>query len=214
VIGKRSSVIRGTLTIDDLNRYLDEITENIGKQENQSRILQKIYNRATPDEQRWIIRIILKGGYIVVSRRFRMLTLIYKDMNISVKDTTVFGVFHPDAQDLYNTCSDLKKVAWGLWDPNKRLGDEVYCDNPRPRIALMIRRVKESTCFGPLRRCFAGDQSNLRKASEKCKETPSSSKRSLTESACNCTSVVKSSSIARGEFVIIWVFLKCLSSTQ
>ncbi|KAF9785002.1 DNA ligase 4 [Thelephora terrestris] len=106
VIGKRSSVIRGTLTIDDLNRYLDEITENIGKQENQSRILQKIYNRATPDEQRWIIRIILK------------------DMNISVKDTTVFGVFHPDAQDLYNTCSDLKKVAWGLWDPNKRLGDE------------------------------------------------------------------------------------------
>jgi DNA ligase-4 len=53
-------------------------------------------------------------------------------MNISVKDTTVFGVFHPDAQDLYNTCSDLKKVAWGLWDPNKRLGDEVYCDNPRP----------------------------------------------------------------------------------
>ena len=46
-------------------------------------------------------------------------------MNISVKDTTVFSVFHPDAQDLYNTCSDLKKVAWGLWDPNKRLGDEV-----------------------------------------------------------------------------------------
>ena len=46
-------------------------------------------------------------------------------MNISVKDTTLFAVFHPDAQDLYNTCSDLKKVAWGLWDPNKRLGDDV-----------------------------------------------------------------------------------------
>lgn len=106
VISKRSSVIQGTLTIDDLNRYLDEITENIGKQDNQSKILQKIYNRATPDEQRWIIRIILK------------------DMNISVKDTTLFAVFHPDAQDLYNTCSDLKKVAWGLWDPNKRLGDD------------------------------------------------------------------------------------------
>jgi len=62
VISKRSSVIQGTLTIDDLNRYLDEITENIGKQDNQSKILQKIYNRATPDEQRWIVRIILKGG--------------------------------------------------------------------------------------------------------------------------------------------------------
>ena len=46
-------------------------------------------------------------------------------MHISVKDTSVFSVFHSDAQDLYNTCSDLKKVAWGLWDPNRRLGDEV-----------------------------------------------------------------------------------------
>ena len=59
----------GTLTIDDLNRYLDEITENIGKQDNQSKILQKIYNRATPDEQRWIVRIILKGWPIVPSSR-------------------------------------------------------------------------------------------------------------------------------------------------
>jgi len=51
-------------------------------------------------------------------------------MTISVKDTTVFGVFHPDAQDLYNTCSDLKKVAWGLWDPKRRLGDEVRYPGP------------------------------------------------------------------------------------
>jgi DNA ligase-4 len=46
-------------------------------------------------------------------------------MNISVKETTVFSVFHPDAQDLYNTCSDLKKVAWELWDPSSRLNAEV-----------------------------------------------------------------------------------------
>ena len=63
VIRKRSSVLQGTLTVDDLNRYLDEITENIGKQEKQSKVLQRIYNRATADEQRWIVRIILKGGY-------------------------------------------------------------------------------------------------------------------------------------------------------
>jgi DNA ligase-4 len=46
-------------------------------------------------------------------------------MVISVKETTVFSVFHPDAQDLYNTCSDLKKVAWELWDPSHRLRAEV-----------------------------------------------------------------------------------------
>jgi DNA ligase-4 len=56
-------------------------------------------------------------------------------MIISVKDTTVFAVFHPDAQDLYNTCSDLKKVARGLWDPDRRLGDEVSCSNLHLSIA-------------------------------------------------------------------------------
>jgi DNA ligase 4 len=46
-------------------------------------------------------------------------------MVISVKETTVFSVFHADAQDLFNTCSDLKKVAWELWDPSRRLNAEV-----------------------------------------------------------------------------------------
>lgn len=44
-------------------------------------------------------------------------------MVISVKETTVFSVFHPDAHALFNTCSDLKKVAWELWDPKRRLNE-------------------------------------------------------------------------------------------
>ena len=40
----------------------------MGKQEKQSKTLQKIYNRATPDEQRWIVRIILKGGHLMLLR--------------------------------------------------------------------------------------------------------------------------------------------------
>jgi DNA ligase-4 len=46
-------------------------------------------------------------------------------MIISAKETTIFSVFHPDAQDLFNTCSDLKKVAYELWDPSFRLNAEV-----------------------------------------------------------------------------------------
>ncbi|KAF9525150.1 DNA ligase 4 [Crepidotus variabilis] len=106
VVGKRSSVIEGTLTVDDLNDILDELAKNMGKQDVQSKILQRVYNRSTAEEQRWIVRIILK------------------DMNISVKETTVFSVFHPDAQDLFNTCSDLKKVTWELWDTSYRLNAE------------------------------------------------------------------------------------------
>ena len=47
------------------------------------------------------------------------------DMVISVKENTVLSVFHPDAEDLFNTCSDLKKVAWELSNPTRRLNAEV-----------------------------------------------------------------------------------------
>jgi len=79
-------------------------------------------------------------------------------MTISVKDTTLFGVFHPDAQDLYNTCSDLKKVAWGLWDPKRRLGDEVQypdsrfshiADYPKDKRAYLFRAFTPMLCRRP-----------------------------------------------------------------
>ncbi|KAI0343258.1 DNA ligase 4 [Trametopsis cervina] len=106
VVSKRSSVIQGSLSIDELNDSLDMLSQNMGKSDIQSKIMQRVYNRTTPEEQRWIVRIILK------------------DMVISVKETTVFSVFHPDAHDLFNTCSDLKKIAWELWDPKRRLNEQ------------------------------------------------------------------------------------------
>ena len=87
--------------------------------------MQRVYNRATAEEQRWIVRIILKGEKRARHRLSKRHSHCDTDMIISVKETTVFSVFHPDAHDLYNTCSDLKKVAWELWDPNRRLGQEV-----------------------------------------------------------------------------------------
>jgi DNA ligase-4 len=51
-------------------------------------------------------------------------------MNISVKEATVFSVFHPDAQDLFNICSDLKRVAWELSIPFSKLEEKVRVINP------------------------------------------------------------------------------------
>ncbi|KAI0923774.1 DNA ligase (ATP), variant 2 [Taiwanofungus camphoratus] len=139
VVSKRSSVIEGTLLIDELNNVLDELAKNMGHSDVQSRILQQVYNRSTPEEQKWIVRIILK------------------DMVISVKETTVFSVFHPDAHDLYNTCSDLKKIAWELWDPNRRLNDEdkavqlfrafapMLCKRPTRRIEESVKEMQDRT---------------------------------------------------------------------
>lgn len=141
VVSKRSSVIEGSLSIDELNDILDELAKNMGKQDIQSGILRRIYNRSTAQEQRWIVRIILK------------------DMIISVKETTIFSVFHPDAQDLYNTCSDLKKIAWELWDPSFRLNAEdkavqlfhafapMLCKRPTKKIEETVREMSGSEFF-------------------------------------------------------------------
>ncbi|THG99158.1 hypothetical protein EW026_g3144 [Hermanssonia centrifuga] len=135
VVSKRSSVIEGSLSIDELNETLDQLSENMGHSDRQAKIMQRVYNRTTPEEQRWIVRIILK------------------DMIISVKETTVFAVFHPDAHDLYNTCSDLKKVAWDLWDPTRRLKEEekevklfrsfapMLCKRPTQRIEQTVKEM-------------------------------------------------------------------------
>jgi len=83
-----------------------------------------------------------------------------KDMNISVKETTVFSVFHPDAQDLYNTCSDLKKVAWELWDPSFRLNDEVgfRFKHFLQRADNGLFRIKTLSFFMPLHLCSVNVQ--------------------------------------------------------
>ncbi|KAI0793877.1 DNA ligase 4 [Fomes fomentarius] len=139
VVNKRSSVVEGSLSIDEVNQYLDELSQNMGKSDIQSKILQRVYNRTTPEEQRWLVRIILK------------------DMIISVKENTVFSVFHPDAHDLFNTCSDLKKVAWELWDTNRRLNDEdkavqlfrafapMLCKRPTKKIEDSIKAMQGRT---------------------------------------------------------------------
>ncbi|KAH9935959.1 DNA ligase 4 [Epithele typhae] len=139
VINKRSSIIEGSCSIEEINDYLDRISQSMGKSEAQWRILQDIYSSTTPEEQKWIARIILK------------------DMNISVKENTVFSIFHPDAHDLFNTCSDLKKVAYGLWDPELRLGEEekavqlfrsfapMLCKRPTKRIEDSVKEMGGGT---------------------------------------------------------------------
>lgn len=88
--------------------------------------MQRIYNRTTPEEQRWIVCIILKGRVYILASATKTLMVPHSDLGISVKETTVFSVFHPDAHDLFNTCSDLKKVAWELWNTEHRLNDQVH----------------------------------------------------------------------------------------
>ena len=98
--------------------------------------------KCTANEIRWIVRIILKGEIhkqLIQRSKFRTSHPL-PDLGIGIKENTVFSVFHPDAIDLFNTCSDLKKVAWDLADPNYRLHEEVGRRTSKPinRMEILI----------------------------------------------------------------------------
>ena len=47
------------------------------------------------------------------------------EMKIGISENTIFMLYHPDAQALYNVCSDLEKVCHDLRDPNVRIAHQV-----------------------------------------------------------------------------------------
>ncbi|CAB4409290.1 ATP-dependent DNA ligase [Rhizophagus irregularis] len=103
VISPRSTVVgRGTMPIEDVNYQLDVLNAASGKQEYQ-KVIRHFFNDYTAMEQKWIIRIILK------------------ELKIGISEKSIFSLFHPDASNLFNVCSDLRKVCEDLSDPHTRL---------------------------------------------------------------------------------------------
>ncbi|KZV99983.1 DNA ligase 4 [Exidia glandulosa HHB12029] len=138
VVQKRSSVMRGTMRVDQVNECLDDLAACSGKLDKIMHVIRRISDSTTPSQQAWIVRIILK------------------DLVISVKETTILSVFHPDALSLFNTCSDLKRVAHQLWDPTHRLHDKdksvqlfrcfapMLCKRPTKSLEDTVALMKEA----------------------------------------------------------------------
>ncbi|GAA5965465.1 hypothetical protein JCM3765_003291 [Sporobolomyces pararoseus] len=115
VILSRSSVITkfGSLSVDGVNDILDEISKTTatigpdGKKkmpsQQHAKLIKECISVMTPKEMKWLIRIILR------------------DLKAGVREKTVFKQFHEDAVDVFNTCSDIKRVCWQLWNPNSRV---------------------------------------------------------------------------------------------
>lgn len=107
-------------------------------------------------------------------------------MIINVKETTVFSVFHPDAHDLFNACSNLKQVVWTLWDPERRLNDDVIVFAIIDSSGSLDSRKNQCGFSGHLRPCSASDLlAELRIQYKRCGARPSLWRKNLTENACN-----------------------------
>lgn len=112
----------GDLTIDEVNDLLDRLSI-AQKEEQQMSIMQEFYQRMNAEEMMWLIRIILRQVCILF-RLYSRHANPPRQMKIGATEKTIFDIWHPDADTLYNISSSLKRVCWELSDPSLRLEGE------------------------------------------------------------------------------------------
>ena len=123
---------KGNLSVNEINKTLDSIAiGNATKSKEAVKLnLTKLMRNLGPIESKWIMRIILK------------------EIRIGLSENSVFAVFHPDAEQLFNVTSSLKRVCDDLRDPNVSLGEiEVKLFTPfRPMLAdrILAHKVCQS----------------------------------------------------------------------
>ncbi|KAI9711850.1 MAG: DNA ligase (ATP) [Bogoriella megaspora] len=95
----------GDMTIAEVNETLDRLSV-AQKEENQLPIFEQFYKRMNPEELMWLIRMILR------------------QMKVGATEKTFFDIWHPDAENLFNVSSSLRRVCWELYDPAISLGND------------------------------------------------------------------------------------------
>ena len=83
----------GDMTIAEVNELLDRLSV-AQKEENQRPISEEFYKRMNAEELLWLIRMILR------------------QMKVGATEKTFFDIWHPDAENLFNISSSLKRVCW------------------------------------------------------------------------------------------------------
>lgn len=58
----------------------------------------------TAAEQKWIVRIILKGMKLF----FNQLLIVPAELKVGLSEKSVLNYFHPDALELFNVTSNLR----------------------------------------------------------------------------------------------------------
>ncbi|KAH6658139.1 DNA ligase I [Truncatella angustata] len=142
VIAKRPMRTKpGDMRVADVNELLDKLSAASGEAE-QLPIFEMFYDRMNPDELMWLIRIILK------------------QMKVGATERTFLGLWHPNAEALFNVSSSLRRVCWELHDPTVLLNDD------DASIALMqifqpqLAQFQLSGTFKRMIEKLTGDNSN------------------------------------------------------
>ena len=97
----RSRKTVGTITLDELHRYLDRIANTYEKNriKDTDQVFHQLITNTTALENKWLVRIVLK------------------EMRLGIGDNSILNAYHSDAKEYYETNHSLIKVCIDLSDP-------------------------------------------------------------------------------------------------
>ena len=130
---KRRAELPGPpITIRQLNDLLDRLAaaDSTGEK---TKVMHEIIQQTTAREQRWILRVILK------------------DMQLGMKEDSVFKLLHPDAKELYASVCDLRATCEQCVDPTYRCVRRCLLMGPSNPIRPVAMRRPRSSCAGSTR---------------------------------------------------------------
>ena len=110
------------ITINTLNEYLTSLSRTRDKGIRHS-LMTKIIRDCTPDEQKWIISIILK------------------DLKIGLNYESFFKYFDPRAVDIYNSTSSLISVCEYLSNPKNEKYSQTFYQIFSPIKPMLVARM-------------------------------------------------------------------------
>lgn len=93
---------KGDMSVFDINAALDSLNAAADKNE-KTQTLKVMLRRTTALEQKWLVRVILK------------------ELKMGSSEKTILNYFHPDAVELFNITSNLRRVCHELKDPTTTL---------------------------------------------------------------------------------------------
>lgn len=108
-----------SMTLREINEMLDELNQSPDKRE----VLRRMVFGCSAEEQKWLIRVILKNT------------------RLGMGDAMVLKCVHPDAQELYNMTSNLRRVCQVLRNPSVRLqGSQCTLSLFEPFVPMLASR--------------------------------------------------------------------------
>ncbi|KAG8224017.1 hypothetical protein J437_LFUL001094 [Ladona fulva] len=121
VLTSRCTQSPSRLSIEEVNKHLDNIAKHHNDHEPRliDKELTELLRVMSAMEQKWLIRILLKG------------------ISIGLGHTSIFNALHPDARSLFDVRSDLDKVCKTFNDPSVKLEElevEIF-SHVRPMLA-------------------------------------------------------------------------------